>query len=1256
MATKSSKPFHVQVADLLIVKMKEGTAPWQKPWKAGDPFLSMPMNPTSGKRYRGINAMYLMAQGRSDQRWLTYNQAQATGAQVRKGETGTPIQYWKFSEEQIKRDEAGKPVKDEKTGELAKVIVQLERPRVFFATVFNAEQIDGMPPLQPVARDQTWTPIERAERILKASGAEIHHSEQDRAFYRPSTDKIHMPEKQLFPTADNYYATALHELGHWTGHTSRLDRDLTNPFGSEAYAREELRAEIASMILGNELGIGHDPDQHASYVKSWIKALEEDPMEIFRAAADAEKIQDFVLAFEQKQIQTQEQEQAIQAPAERIVMEKSKTQPAPSISPSDDLVASARRDLLVATANKDKSPTVEVAVTSGQVQAALREPAEVDLRSLLSVSGMTEAKVDAAVKYAAEKIITERTHVGTLVDFGAAPYLNDPKNSESFFVQFTTPAGSEQKVWGKDLDRALKTEGLKAGDAFVLAFQSAKEVVIQEKELDADGKLTGRTLDKEGIRNEWEATLLSRLAAEVENIKTADQEAFSYTAMASFGFPIPVKWDGEVQVLGMVTRDDEVIPAAQVNADPQFFALYVRESDGQQTWLMDATTEEQAKDLERRLLLIDAYSQPDTFIRDAKLARLQELWVSQNPQSTEVEKVQARDTRKTADAAALIEAAPVPAQASQTVAAPAPQQASKAERIYFKVPFSEKDEIKALGARYDRNEKKWYALPGQDITAFEKWPRIAVVSEIQAGQGAISQPSPEATLTQGQEIAPAAVETSAEKKSSQALAAPAKVEEKRQYLAVDYHQRNAAKAAGAAWDTAAKSWYVGPNADMEKLKKWLPEAVAVEQTPALNPREEFADTLRAAGFIISGSLTGADDEHPIMDGKKHRVAVEGDKSGATSGFYVGHLDDHPAGYYMNNKTGDKDKWKSKGYTLTPEQKAVMQAQTAQKLQARAEDEKQRHEQSAKRVVGQLANVKPAKADTPYIAVKGIKAYPGVFVDQQNKTMFIPAIDAQGKQWTMQYIQEDGTKRFAKDSRKDGCFHPIGGSMEALRAAPALVIGEGYATAAQVAEAVGFATVAAFDSGNLEAVAKALHEIFPDKPVIIVGDDDRHQIMTHGANPGRSKAEAAAQAVGGKAVFPIFAPSEVAYPANLPPITPEIYRAHLAAERLQSDAATGTDDTDSRKQFKQMVTAAIADVFHDGDAKMLSADQLAALAQMKKYTDFNDLATKSSLGRDGVERQLKAAVGWAIEKHVSMAEQEQAQQLEQTPKRKRVATI
>ncbi|WP_249374029.1 zincin-like metallopeptidase domain-containing protein, partial [Aeromonas salmonicida] len=141
--------------------------------------------------------------------------------------------------------------------------------------------------------------------ILKASGAIIRHDQADRAFYRMSTDSIHLPQKEAFPAADRYYATALHELGHWTGHTSRLDRDLAHPFGSEGYAKEELRAEIASMIMGDELGIGRDPSQHVAYVKSWIKALQDDPLEIFRAAADAEKIQGYVLGLEQQRTQEQ---------------------------------------------------------------------------------------------------------------------------------------------------------------------------------------------------------------------------------------------------------------------------------------------------------------------------------------------------------------------------------------------------------------------------------------------------------------------------------------------------------------------------------------------------------------------------------------------------------------------------------------------------------------------------------------------------------------------------------------------------------------------------------------------------------------------------------------------------------------------------------------------------------------------------------------------------------------------------------------
>ncbi|MDR3631429.1 MAG: zincin-like metallopeptidase domain-containing protein [Desulfocapsaceae bacterium] len=292
------KAFHEKVAENLIEQLRQGTAPWQKPWQPGEPGAYLPVNPVTGKRYKGINALHLMGQNRDDQRWMTYKQAEALGAQVRKGEKGSQVQYWKFREEQVVKDAEGKPVVDDK-GEAVKALVEFERPRVFFSTVFNAGQIDGLPPL--VREKQEWDAIERAEGILQASGAVITHGGRDRAYYQPATDSIHLPDKGRFPQASNYYATALHELGHWTGHESRLARDLVHPFGSEGYAREELRAEIASLMLGDELGIGHDPGQHAAYVNSWIKALQDDPREIFRAAADAEKIQDYLLVLEKKQ-------------------------------------------------------------------------------------------------------------------------------------------------------------------------------------------------------------------------------------------------------------------------------------------------------------------------------------------------------------------------------------------------------------------------------------------------------------------------------------------------------------------------------------------------------------------------------------------------------------------------------------------------------------------------------------------------------------------------------------------------------------------------------------------------------------------------------------------------------------------------------------------------------------------------------------------------------------------------------------------
>lgn len=293
--TASEKqPFHEVVANELIRQIEAGTAPWQKPWNADGGIGGMPLNPTTGKRYKGINAIHLLAQGHSDPRWLTYKQAASLDAQVRKGERGTSIQYWKFEDTRIKTDESGKPVMGA-DGTPVQERYKLENPRVFYATVFNAEQIDGLAPW--VVPELSWDPVERAEQILTNSGARIEHAASDRAYYSPTRDEIHLPLQAQFPSARNYYATALHELGHWTGHESRLKRDLSHPFRSEGYAREELRAEIASMMLSAEMGLPHDPSQHAAYVASWVSVLKKDPLEIFRAAADAEKIHALAMSF-----------------------------------------------------------------------------------------------------------------------------------------------------------------------------------------------------------------------------------------------------------------------------------------------------------------------------------------------------------------------------------------------------------------------------------------------------------------------------------------------------------------------------------------------------------------------------------------------------------------------------------------------------------------------------------------------------------------------------------------------------------------------------------------------------------------------------------------------------------------------------------------------------------------------------------------------------------------------------------------------
>lgn len=271
---------HQRITNQIIAAIETGAGDYQMPWNpklCTGPAIALPHNPVGHYAYHGINIVALWASQQhsayATAEWATFKQWQAAGAQVRKGEKGTLSVFFKASgsgQQSTENDE--------------------QEPRRHFiakaAFVFNAAQVDGFIPSAPPEQ----TPIERhaaAETFIKASKASICH-DSCQACYIPSKDEIHLPPDGAFNDAQGYYSVALHELVHWSGHASRCDRDLRNRFGSEAYAAEELIAELGAAFLCAELGISPEPRiDHARYIESWLRILKGDRRAIFTAAAKA---------------------------------------------------------------------------------------------------------------------------------------------------------------------------------------------------------------------------------------------------------------------------------------------------------------------------------------------------------------------------------------------------------------------------------------------------------------------------------------------------------------------------------------------------------------------------------------------------------------------------------------------------------------------------------------------------------------------------------------------------------------------------------------------------------------------------------------------------------------------------------------------------------------------------------------------------------------------------------------------------------
>jgi antirestriction protein ArdC len=278
----SNKVYDI-VTDHVLAQLAKGTVPWRKPWGLNPG--TYPINATNHQPYKGINAWILGMTSYSDTRWLTYKQAQERGGHVRKGEKATAVIFWKVQ-----------TVEEDKDGEIKEKNIPILR----YYSVFNVEQCDGLNLPALANNTPTFEPIERAEAIIAGMPHQppVGHDGGDRAYYVPLTDSIHLPPKSAFDSADEYYSTLFHELGHSTGHSSRLNRPTlveVVPFGSATYSKEELVAEFAAAFLCQKSGITNTLDNSTSYIAGWSKKIGSDKTLVIHAASQAQKAFEYIL-------------------------------------------------------------------------------------------------------------------------------------------------------------------------------------------------------------------------------------------------------------------------------------------------------------------------------------------------------------------------------------------------------------------------------------------------------------------------------------------------------------------------------------------------------------------------------------------------------------------------------------------------------------------------------------------------------------------------------------------------------------------------------------------------------------------------------------------------------------------------------------------------------------------------------------------------------------------------------------------------
>ena len=845
------KEYVEELSARLIEQIKSNTAPWQKPWKPGEINTALPRNVITGKPYRGMNLINLMSkayvQGYDDPRWLSAKQGNDKfDAYVRKGEKGTLIHYWKFTDERQKKDENGKPVIDE-NGKPVKEVVRLDKPQVFFSVVFNAQQFEGMPPIEKTIKPiEEWERHQLAENILNNSGVPIRNVNGDRAYYNVGTDQITMPERSQFDSSDKYYATALHELGHATGHPSRLKRDLTGGFGSENYAKEELRAEIASMMLGQELQIGHDPSQHVAYLQSWVKVLEEDPKEIFRATRDADKIMDYVLELNrQKTIEnTQEFLQKLD--------QNKQTELTPSLAYESLQQLAKDENLEIQPITMPGKLIVKLTVDTAKnlsVNAVFGEDGHIALHDLEDKPLITAFNSNEDFKVFSTQII--RGIKDTIIEReNRTEIVQDPDviahlqqlhekikatsgNKTAFDMYEIVSKHAENMGYTPIItERPLKNEedshngyrvnlydGNRKTDVGANIMGANTLVCLGEKSVHGSW-INDKAWIEENLSKALLQDFVDQVALTVDKPTQANKDSLLVTSAHKIAL-FNAKTDYFQFEAGPTFKEQIVNSLKEQNlADEEFIGIALPfNSNG-----VHIVVSQSAKEVGKfQVTVIGADNQPlSDFGQQTKEEALETFF--NNVDFTETYN----------------------------------RFNEKPKKVYLDVPYHEKEQVKETGAKWDKKEKAWYVMSDQLDIVHNKW---------------IRKDQPE----------------QAQEQIKEAVKDQSKLAEKT-FLTVDYKDKNEVKKLGAKWDKNEKAWYVPAGTDTTPFAKWIPEsAIALDQTKVGVNMEINEPVSANTKAFLKDVAAGQDYEHVgylVLYATNKFQAMQSDEEIEKAGEYI----------------------------------------------------------------------------------------------------------------------------------------------------------------------------------------------------------------------------------------------------------------------------------------------------------------------------------------------------------------------------------